>query len=121
MDMVFVANRLAKNNRGDHETTAVVRRVPPLNINMPPKRASPACRSGLGSLDTMQMIKDGKIAFVTSQVPFNQGYLPVQFLAAYIKYGVLPGGPRAVVDNGGFFVDKTNVDKIVTLVNSGIY
>jgi simple sugar transport system substrate-binding protein len=72
-------------------------------------------------LDTMQMIKDGKIAFVTSQVPFNQGYLPVEFLAAYIKYGVLPGGPRAVVDNGGFFVDKTNVDKIVTLVKSGIY
>jgi simple sugar transport system substrate-binding protein len=72
-------------------------------------------------LDTMQMIKDGKVAFVTSQVPFNQGYLPVQFLAAYIKYGVLPGGPKAVVDNGGFFVNKDNVDKIVELVKSGIY
>lgn len=72
-------------------------------------------------LDTMQMIKDGKVAFVTSQVPFNQGYLPVQFLAANIRYGVLPGGPRAVVDNGGFFVDKSNVDKIVELVKGGIY
>lgn len=72
-------------------------------------------------LDTLQMIKDGKVAFVTSQVPFNQGYLPVEFLAAYIKYGVLPGGPRAVVDNGGFFVDKSNVDKIISLVKSGIY
>ncbi len=72
-------------------------------------------------LDTMQMIKDGKVAFVTSQVPFNQGYLPVQFLASFIRYGVLPGGPRAVVDNGGFFVDKSNVDKISSLVKSGIY
>jgi len=72
-------------------------------------------------LDTMQMIKDGKVAFVTSQVPFNQGYLPVEFLAAYIKYGVLPGGPKAVVDNGGFFVDKDNVDKLIGLVKAGIY
>lgn len=72
-------------------------------------------------LDTLQMIKDGKVAFVTSQVPFNQGYLPVEFLAAYIKYGVLPGGPQAVVDNGGFFVNKDNVDKIIELVKSGIY
>jgi simple sugar transport system substrate-binding protein len=72
-------------------------------------------------LDTMQMIKDGKVSFVTSQVPFNQGYLPIEFLAAYIRYGVLPGGPRAVVDNGGFFVDKSNVDKIANLVKSGIY
>lgn len=72
-------------------------------------------------LDTLQMIKDGKVAFVTSQVPFNQGYLPVAFLAAYIKYGVLPGGPRAVVDNGGFFVNKDNVDKIMELVKGGVY
>jgi simple sugar transport system substrate-binding protein len=72
-------------------------------------------------MDTMQMIKDGKVAFVTSQVPFNQGYLPVEFLAAYIRYGVLPGGSRAIVDNGGFFVDKNNVEKIMGLVKTGIY
>jgi len=72
-------------------------------------------------LDTLQMVKEGKIAFETSQVPFNQGYLPVEFLAAYIRYGVLPGGPEAVVDNGGFFIDKDNVDKILGLVQGGIY
>ena len=71
--------------------------------------------------DTLPMIKEGKIAFETSQVPFNQGYLPVEFLAAYIRYGVLPGGPRAVVDNGGFFITKDNVDKIIDLVGKGIY
>jgi len=71
--------------------------------------------------DTLPMIKEGKIAFETSQVPFNQGYLPVEFLAAYIRYGVLPGGPRAVVDNGGFFITKDNVDKIMELVGKGIY
>lgn len=71
--------------------------------------------------DTLPMIKEGKIAFETSQVPFNQGYLPVEFLAAYIRYGVLPGGPQAVVSNGGFFITKDNVDKIMGLVKGGIY
>jgi simple sugar transport system substrate-binding protein len=71
--------------------------------------------------DTLPMIKEGKIAFETSQVPFNQGYLPVEFLAAYIRYGVLPGGSQGVVNNGGFFITKDNVDKIMELVKSGIY
>jgi simple sugar transport system substrate-binding protein len=72
-------------------------------------------------VDTLPLIKEGKIAFMTSQVPFNQGYLPVEFLAAYIRYGVLPGGPKGVVDNGGFFITKDNVDQIIKLVDSGIY
>ncbi|HZP18894.1 MAG TPA: substrate-binding domain-containing protein [Bauldia sp.] len=71
--------------------------------------------------DTLPLIKEGKIAFMTSQVPFNQGYLPVEFLAAYIRYGVLPGGPKGIVDNGGFFITKDNVDQISKLVASGIY
>lgn len=72
-------------------------------------------------LDTLQMIKEGKIAFETSQVPFNQGYLPVAFLVEYIRYGVLPGGPAGIVNNGGFFITKDNVDEIMTLVKKGIY
>jgi len=72
-------------------------------------------------LDTLPMIKEGKIAFETSQVPFNQGYLCVSFLYEYIKYGVLPGGPTGVVNNGGFFITKDNVDQIMTLVKQGIY
>ena len=70
--------------------------------------------------DTLPLIKAGKIAFMSSQVPFNQGYLPVAFLNAFIKYGVLPGGPRGVV-NGEFFIDKDNVDQIIQLVDKGIY
>jgi simple sugar transport system substrate-binding protein len=72
-------------------------------------------------LDTLPMIKEGKIAFETSQVPFNQGYLPVAFLVEYIRYGVLPGGPAGVVNNGGFFITKDNVDDIMKLVKRGIY
>jgi simple sugar transport system substrate-binding protein len=72
-------------------------------------------------LDTLPMIKEGKIAFETSQVPFNQGYLCVSFLYEYIKYGVLPGGPASVVNNGGFFITKDNVDQIMSLVKQGIY
>jgi len=71
--------------------------------------------------DTLPWIKEGKIAFTTSQVLFNQGYLPVVFLSEYIRYGVLPGGPSGVVNNGGFFVTKDNVDDIVKLVEKGIY
>ncbi len=72
-------------------------------------------------LDTLPMIKEGKIAFETSQVPFNQGYLCVSFLYEYIKYGVLPGGPAAIVNNGGFFITKDNADQILKLVKEGIY
>jgi simple sugar transport system substrate-binding protein len=71
--------------------------------------------------DTLPWIKEGKIAFMSSQVPFNQGYLPVEILNSFVKYGVLPGGPRGVVDNGGFFIDKNNVDQIIELVKKGIY
>ena len=71
--------------------------------------------------DTLPMIKDGRVAFMSSQVPFNQGYLPVMFLNAYVKYGVLPGGPSGFVENGGFFIDKDNVDQIMGLVKEGIY
>jgi simple sugar transport system substrate-binding protein len=72
-------------------------------------------------LDTLPMIKEGKIAFETSQVPFNQGYLPVAFLVEYIRYGVLSGGPQGLVNNGGFFITKDNVDDIMALVKKGIY
>jgi len=34
---------------------------------------------------------------------------------------VLPGGPAAVVNNGGFFITKDNVDTILALVKQGIY
>jgi simple sugar transport system substrate-binding protein len=71
--------------------------------------------------DSLQWIKDGKVAFETSQVPFNQGYLPVMFLNEYIKYGTLPGGPTGIINNGGFFITKDNVDQIIELVDKGIY
>lgn len=71
--------------------------------------------------DSLQWIKEGKVAFETSQVPFNQGYLPVMFLAEYIKYGTLPGGPSGIINNGGFFITQDNVDQIIELVDRGIY
>lgn len=71
--------------------------------------------------DSLQWIKDGKVAFETSQVPFNQGYLPVAFLTQYLKYGTLPGGPSGIINNGGFFITKDNVDQIIELVDKGIY
>ena len=49
------------------------------------------------------------------QQPYNQGYLPVMFLAEYARYGLAPPD----VNTGSAIVDKSNVDKVVA--NTGTY
>lgn len=71
--------------------------------------------------DTLKQVKSGEVAFVTSGVPFNVGYLPVIMLHNYIEYGVMQGGPKGIVENGGAFVDPSNVDLILGLFERGIY
>ena len=62
--------------------------------------------------EAMTGIEDGTVDFAIAQQGFLQGYLPVQMLAQYLEYGVLPGGRSAVIPTGPFFVDKTNVEAI---------
>lgn len=54
-------------------------------------------------------IKAGTIESCADQQGFLQGYLPVVLLVNYIENGVLPTG-EGVIDCGGKFVDKTNID-----------
>jgi simple sugar transport system substrate-binding protein len=60
------------------------------------------------SVTCMQMIKDGKLDFASSQAQFLQGYLPVAMLAMWNRFGLLPGGGEPVL-TGPTFVDKSNI------------
>ena len=73
--------------------------------------------SGGFDLDTLliQGLKSGKIEASLDQQPYNQGYLPVMFLAEYARYGLAPPD----VNTGSAIVDKSNVDKVVA--NTGTY
>jgi simple sugar transport system substrate-binding protein len=59
----------------------------------------------VGSFDVsdtlLAAVADGKAAFVIDQQPFLQGYLPVEFLAVYLRHGFIPvshvsTGPKLV-------------------------
>ncbi len=52
-------------------------------------------------------IKDGVISWAIDQQPYLQGYLPVVFLANYVRYGVIPA--NKVILTGPGFVTKANV------------
>ncbi len=49
----------------------------------------------------LNAVADGDASFAIDQQPFLQGYLPVQYLALYKEYGVIPvsnvsTGPRLI-------------------------
>jgi simple sugar transport system substrate-binding protein len=65
------------------------------------------------SPDIFKAIQAGSLEFASSQQQFLQGYLPIQMLAVYNQYGVLPGGFTGVIQTGPFFIDKNNVGSIL--------
>ena len=67
------------------------------------------------SKEITQAIKDGVIEFAIDQQQYLQGYLPLVFLAQYIKYGVLPSGD---VLTGPAFVTKENVEQVEALAGT---
>lgn len=70
------------------------------------------------SNDVLSDIKSGKIEFAVNQQPYLQGYLPVVMFELYRENGNIVGGGLPVL-TGPSFVDKTNVDKIISCVNAG--
>jgi len=62
------------------------------------------------SADISAAIKDGTIAFAIDQQPFLQGSIPVQALANYVRYGVIPSG--GVVSTGPAFITKDNIEQV---------
>jgi simple sugar transport system substrate-binding protein len=65
----------------------------------------------------LQAIADGKMMFAIDQQQFLQGYLPIDFLVQYHKFGVLPHG---IVMTGPGFVTKDNAAQVIALSKQGI-
>ncbi len=57
-------------------------------------------------------IEQGSIAFSVDQQPYLQGYMPVVMLALYKRYGIIPAND---MDSGPAFIDKNNVNSVITL------
>jgi len=63
--------------------------------------------------DILSAIKSGVITATVDQQPYIQGFQSVMQLALYLKYGIAPAN---INTSTGALIDKTNVDKVVSLV-----
>jgi simple sugar transport system substrate-binding protein len=66
----------------------------------------------------LQAVAQGQMDFAIDQQPFLQGYLPVTFLANYIKYGVIPS--QDTVFTGPNFVTPETAGRALELSKRGI-
>jgi simple sugar transport system substrate-binding protein len=69
------------------------------------------------SSSALDAVKAGNALFVVDQQQYLQGYMPVQFAAQYVRYGLAPIGQ---ILTGPAFVTKDNVDQVAKLVKDGI-
>jgi simple sugar transport system substrate-binding protein len=65
----------------------------------------------------LKAVAAGQAAFAIDQQQFLQGYLPVIFLANYVKYGLIPGGDVA---SGPNLITKEKAAQVVELSAKGI-
>ena len=65
----------------------------------------------------LEAIRDGKMLFAIDQQQFLQGYLPIELLTLYHKYGVMPAG---TVMTGPGFVTKDTAAQVIELSAKGI-
>jgi simple sugar transport system substrate-binding protein len=66
------------------------------------------------SPEVVRALEKGQISFAVDQQQWLQGYLPVIFLANYVRHGVMPKNDLLLT--GPSFVTPENVDRIATLV-----
>lgn len=75
----------------------------------------------LGSFDLsptiLKAIAAGQWSFAIDQQPFLQGYLSVEYMVLYKKYGIIPD---SITLTGPSFVTKDNVAQVVKLTKEGI-
>ncbi|HEV2127965.1 MAG TPA: sugar ABC transporter substrate-binding protein [Thermomicrobiales bacterium] len=69
------------------------------------------------SPEVLQGIQDGTVLFAIDQQQYMQGYLPIVFLTLYQRNGNVPADD--VVLTGPGFVDSSNVDQVIELVEEG--
>ena len=65
----------------------------------------------------LEAIRDGKMLFAIDQQQFLQGYLPIELLTLYHKYGLMPAG---TVMTGPGFVTKDTAAQVIELSAAGI-
>lgn len=63
--------------------------------------------------DILSAIKSGTITATVDQQPYIQGFQSVMQLALYLKYAIAPSNLNT---SNGALIDKSNVDKVVSLV-----
>jgi simple sugar transport system substrate-binding protein len=66
----------------------------------------------------LQTVAKGQMDFAIDQQPFLQGYLPVAFLANYIRYGVIPS--QETVFTGPNFVTPETAARALELSKHGV-
>jgi simple sugar transport system substrate-binding protein len=69
------------------------------------------------SPEVLQGIQDGTVLFAIDQQQYMQGYLPIVFLTLYARNGNMVAND--VVMTGPGFVDQSNVDQVMELVEAG--
>ena len=69
----------------------------------------------VGSFD-LSPVAAGDAAFAIDQQQFLQGYLPVVFLANYVRYGLLPAGN---VHTGPNLITKDKAAQVIALSAKG--
>ncbi|GAC1356962.1 MAG: substrate-binding domain-containing protein [Ktedonobacteraceae bacterium] len=63
--------------------------------------------------DILSAIKSGAITATVDQQPYVQGFQSVMQIALYLKYAIAPSNLNT---SNGALIDKSNVDKVVSLV-----
>lgn len=69
------------------------------------------------SPEVLQGIQDGTVLFAIDQQQYMQGYLPIVLLTLYARNGNMVAND--VVMTGPGFVDQSNVDQVIELVDKG--
>lgn len=60
----------------------------------------------------LNAVKEGSMAFAIDQQPFLQGYMPVEIMANYLRYGVFPSSS---ILSGPNFITKDNAEQVISM------
>jgi simple sugar transport system substrate-binding protein len=69
--------------------------------------------------DTLEAVREGRLAFAIDQQPYLQGFWPVTLLAQRARYGLFLG-ERQVIPTGPNFVTRENADDALELSKRSI-
>jgi simple sugar transport system substrate-binding protein len=69
------------------------------------------------SPQVLEQVRDGNVLFAIDQQQYLQGYLPVVFLANFVRNGTIPAGE---VLTGPAFVTQENAERVIQLSEEGI-